>query len=258
MPLPCRRARASSREPGGRRIIAGSASGVLRRRSRPRHGAQGRRHASRSTCSGAMSPRPSPICARSTGPRSISTSRSCCRRARSTARRRPSSPPRARRPARRPRSSAPSPTPSPMSRRSASRTRSRRSARSSRRSPPAVRVTAVVTLAAGALVLAGAIAASQRRRVYEAVVLKVLGATRRQVAAIFLIEYGLSRAGLGAAGDGGRKPRRLLRFDSGDARAVALSRRRRGREPRSARWPSLSSRALPARGARSAPRRRRT
>ncbi len=55
----------------------------------------------------------------------------------------------------------------------------------------AVRVTAAVTLAAGALVLAGAIAASRRRRVYEAVVLKVLGATRRQVAAIFLIEYGL-------------------------------------------------------------------
>ena len=55
----------------------------------------------------------------------------------------------------------------------------------------AVRLTALVTLAAGALVLAGAIAASHRRRVYEAVVLKVLGATRRQIAGSFLIEYGL-------------------------------------------------------------------
>jgi putative ABC transport system permease protein len=55
----------------------------------------------------------------------------------------------------------------------------------------AVRITAAVTLAAGALVLAGAIAATHRRRVYESVVLKVLGATRRQIAGSFLIEYGL-------------------------------------------------------------------
>jgi putative ABC transport system permease protein len=59
----------------------------------------------------------------------------------------------------------------------------------------AVRITAAVTLAAGALVLAGAIAAGHRRRVYESVVLKVLGATRWQIAGSFLIEYGL----LGAA-----------------------------------------------------------
>jgi putative ABC transport system permease protein len=61
----------------------------------------------------------------------------------------------------------------------------------------AVRVTAAATLAAGTLVLAGAIAAGHRRRVYEAVILKVLGATRRQVAGGFLIEYALM--GLGAA-----------------------------------------------------------
>lgn len=61
----------------------------------------------------------------------------------------------------------------------------------------AVRITAAITLAAGALVLAGAIAASHRRRVYEAVVLKVLGATRRQIAGSFVIEYGL--LGLAAA-----------------------------------------------------------
>ena len=61
----------------------------------------------------------------------------------------------------------------------------------------AIQITAAVTLAAGGLVLAGAIAAGHRRRVYEAVVLKVLGATRRQIATGFLIEYGL--LGLAAA-----------------------------------------------------------
>jgi putative ABC transport system permease protein len=55
----------------------------------------------------------------------------------------------------------------------------------------AIRLAALVTLIAGALVLGGAIAADYRRRVYDAVVLKVLGATRRTVAAAFLVEYGL-------------------------------------------------------------------
>jgi putative ABC transport system permease protein len=59
----------------------------------------------------------------------------------------------------------------------------------------AISATSAVTLLAGALVLAGAIAAGHRRRVYEAVVLKVLGATRADVTRAFLIEYGL----LGAA-----------------------------------------------------------
>ncbi len=55
----------------------------------------------------------------------------------------------------------------------------------------AVRVTAAITLIAGTLVLAGAIAAGHRRRVYEAVVLKVLGATRGDITRAFLAEYGL-------------------------------------------------------------------
>jgi putative ABC transport system permease protein len=55
----------------------------------------------------------------------------------------------------------------------------------------AIRLAALVTLVAGALVLGGAIAADYRRRVYEAVVLKVLGATRRTITAAFLVEYGL-------------------------------------------------------------------
>jgi putative ABC transport system permease protein len=55
----------------------------------------------------------------------------------------------------------------------------------------ALRATAGITLAAGTLVLAGAIAAGHHRRVYESVVLKVLGATRRDVTRAFLIEYGI-------------------------------------------------------------------
>lgn len=55
----------------------------------------------------------------------------------------------------------------------------------------AVRATAMVTLASGLLVLAGAVAAGHRRRVYDAVVFKVLGATRRRILVAFLIEYGL-------------------------------------------------------------------
>ena len=39
--------------------------------------------------------------------------------------------------------------------------------------------------------LAGAVAAGHERRVYDAVVLKVLGATRRTLARAFLLEYGL-------------------------------------------------------------------
>ncbi|MEM6490391.1 MAG: FtsX-like permease family protein, partial [Pseudomonadota bacterium] len=54
----------------------------------------------------------------------------------------------------------------------------------------AVRLTAGVTLVAGVLVLAGAIAAGHRRRVYEAVVMKVLGATRGDMLRSHLTEFG--------------------------------------------------------------------
>lgn len=65
-------------------------------------------------------------------------------------------------------------------------------------------VTAVggVTLVAGILVLAGAIAAARRRHLYEAVVLKVLGARRIDLMRIFALEYlglGLAAALAGAA-----------------------------------------------------------
>ena len=55
----------------------------------------------------------------------------------------------------------------------------------------ALRLTAMVGLAAGVLVLAGAVAAGHERRVYDAVVLKVLGARRRTLTRAFLMEYGL-------------------------------------------------------------------
>jgi putative ABC transport system permease protein len=55
----------------------------------------------------------------------------------------------------------------------------------------AVRAIAAVALVAGVLVLAGAVAAGHHRRVYDAVILKVLGATRRSIAQAFLLEYGL-------------------------------------------------------------------
>jgi putative ABC transport system permease protein len=54
-----------------------------------------------------------------------------------------------------------------------------------------LRLTAAIALAAAGLVLAGALAAARRRRLYEAVVLKVLGATRRDLVSAFLLEYGL-------------------------------------------------------------------
>jgi putative ABC transport system permease protein len=55
----------------------------------------------------------------------------------------------------------------------------------------AIRAAASVTIAAGIAVLIGAIAAGARARTYDAVLLKLLGATRRQVALATLAEYGL-------------------------------------------------------------------
>ena len=54
----------------------------------------------------------------------------------------------------------------------------------------ALTATGSVTLLAGALVLAGAVAAGQRRRIRDAVVLKTLGATRADIRRAFLVEFG--------------------------------------------------------------------
>ena len=53
----------------------------------------------------------------------------------------------------------------------------------------AVRAAAGVTLTAGLLVLAGGIAAARRRYFYDAVILKVLGASRVRILKTFLYEY---------------------------------------------------------------------
>jgi len=53
----------------------------------------------------------------------------------------------------------------------------------------AVRVAGSVTLLAGALVLAGALATAQRRRIKQAVIMKTLGATRRRILASHFAEY---------------------------------------------------------------------
>ena len=53
----------------------------------------------------------------------------------------------------------------------------------------AVRTTASVTLLAGIFVLAGAVATGQHRRIHDAIILKVLGATRRRVVLSYLAEY---------------------------------------------------------------------
>jgi putative ABC transport system permease protein len=58
----------------------------------------------------------------------------------------------------------------------------------------AIGVVGGVTLLSGILVLAGAVAAARRRHLYEAVMLKVLGARRSDLLRIFAIEY----LGLGA------------------------------------------------------------
>jgi len=53
----------------------------------------------------------------------------------------------------------------------------------------AVRAAGSVTLLAGALVLAGALATAQRRRILEAIILKTLGATRRRILVSHALEY---------------------------------------------------------------------
>lgn len=53
----------------------------------------------------------------------------------------------------------------------------------------AVRAAAAIVLVVGALVVAGAMATGQQRRIYEAVLLKMLGGTRRDVALGYLTEF---------------------------------------------------------------------
>jgi putative ABC transport system permease protein len=64
----------------------------------------------------------------------------------------------------------------------------------------AIRSASGIALAASVLVLAGALAASRRARVVDAVILKILGATRGRLVASFLVEYALLGAATAAFG----------------------------------------------------------
>jgi putative ABC transport system permease protein len=62
----------------------------------------------------------------------------------------------------------------------------------------ALSIAAGVTLVAGVLVLAGVVAAGRRARLYDSVVLKVLGATRGDVLRAYLVEHALLGLAAGA------------------------------------------------------------
>ena len=64
----------------------------------------------------------------------------------------------------------------------------------------AIRSASGVALSTSVFVLAGALAANQRGRIYDSVVLKILGATRRRLLLTFLIEYALLGAATAAFG----------------------------------------------------------
>jgi putative ABC transport system permease protein len=64
----------------------------------------------------------------------------------------------------------------------------------------AVRLIALFAIAAGVAVMAGALAASRYQRLYESVVLKMLGATRATVARAFAVEYACLGLAAGAGG----------------------------------------------------------
>ena len=71
----------------------------------------------------------------------------------------------------------------------------------------AVRLATMVAIAMGMVVLAGAVVATRRTRVRDLVLLKLVGATRGQVAATQLVEFALLSSGVAilafAAGIGG-------------------------------------------------------
>ena len=81
----------------------------------------------------------------------------------------------------------------------------------------ATRWAALATLSTGLMVLVGAAAAGERRRVYEAAVLKTLGASRGRILASFALRAGLTGAAAGAVAIVAGGARRL----GGDARSCS-------------------------------------
>src|SRR5207302_11121423 len=63
-----------------------------------------------------------------------------------------------------------------------------------------VRFMAVCSIAAGVVVMAGALAEARYQRLYESVILKALGATRWAIARAFAVEYACLGAAAGLGG----------------------------------------------------------
>ena len=99
----------------------------------------------------------------------------------------------------------------------------------------AIRGASAITLLSAALVLGGALAAGHRHRVYDAVILKTLGATRARLIGAYTLEYLLLGRRHRPVRGAERLARRLADRGQSDARAVRLAalagagrRRRRG------------------------------
>jgi putative ABC transport system permease protein len=67
----------------------------------------------------------------------------------------------------------------------------------------AVTVVGSLVMLSGLLILVGAVAMTKFRRIYEAAIFKTLGATRRVITTVLLLEYGLLGALAGAIGAAG-------------------------------------------------------
>jgi putative ABC transport system permease protein len=64
----------------------------------------------------------------------------------------------------------------------------------------AMRLVAGFSIVSGLVVMAGALAITRHQRLYQSVILKVLGATRGVVVRLFAVEYALLGAGAGLCG----------------------------------------------------------
>ena len=67
----------------------------------------------------------------------------------------------------------------------------------------AVSVVGTLVVSSGLMILIGAVAMTKFRRIYEAAIFKTLGATRRMIASILVLEYGVLGALAGTVGSVG-------------------------------------------------------
>ena len=86
-----------------------------------------------------------------------------------------------------------------------------------------IRGASLITLIAAALVLAGALAASHQNRVYDAIILKTLGATRGRLIAAYGLEYALLGLATGIFGVAAGSRRGLAGGDAGHESDLRLA-----------------------------------